>query len=170
MTPFLAYVIPVSGGAPDNTLPGGGGYPDNTLPGGGVGIWPRPPSPGRPDQGLPRPPHYPDQGLPGGGGHPDQGLPGGGGYPDQGLPGQPGHPDQGLPPSAQPKPAARNIPPKPAIPPSGSNGTYVLVMVAPGVAKWAWVAGGGQVDNTLPEGQPGPDQGLPDQPGAQPKS
>ncbi|MET0653690.1 MAG: hypothetical protein ABWY63_14360 [Hyphomicrobiaceae bacterium] len=90
MQPFLAFVLPISGGQPDQGLPGQppgvgvpgfpthpiapGGPPPGVWPQPPVGIWPNPPGGGpRPDQGLPgqRPPgiwggapSYPDQGLP----------------------------------------------------------------------------------------------------------
>jgi hypothetical protein len=48
MQPFLAMILPVSGGHPDNSLPGG-------IPGLPTHPW-VPPSPGAPDQGLPLPP------------------------------------------------------------------------------------------------------------------
>jgi len=157
------YPISIGGGQPDNSLPGGGGFnpvdPGYGQGGGGP----------RPDQGLPWQPGHVGNRPPGSyPGRPDQGLPGSPGHPDQGLPGSPGHPDQGLPPSAQPKPAASNVPEKPSSPPTGGEGTYVLVMVAPGVAKWAWVAGSGQIDAAPPSGTP-PTAGTPLPPTPAPK-
>jgi len=156
----------------------GGGHPDQGLPGIPPGYWGGV-APPYPDQGLPGVPPGPSQGP----GFPTNPIAPGGQppYPSQGpgFPtnpiapggrppgiwgGPPLYPDQGLPggqPGVTPHPAAANVPAKPSAPPSGGEGTYVLVMVAPGVARWAWVAGGGSVDNTLPGSQPGVDNTLP---------
>lgn len=81
MAGFLAYIIPVDAGRPDQGLP--------SPP---LGTW----------GGVGQP--YPDQGLPGNQPYPDQGLPGQPPYPSQGpgFPthpiapgGQPPHPSQG---------------------------------------------------------------------------
>lgn len=67
---YLAYIIPIEGGRPDQGLPGGGGYPDNSLP--------RPP--GRPAHPIVIPPDAVEPGVPT---HPIY-LPV---YPDNSLPG-----------------------------------------------------------------------------------
>jgi hypothetical protein len=107
MQPFLAMILPVSGGVPTHPIAPGGPPP---RPWGPINY---------PDQGLPGNQPYPDQGLPG----QQPGIWGGGGvgnYPDAGFPGpQPGgpvrpwgpinYPDQGLP-GAQPVPGRPSHP------------------------------------------------------------
>jgi hypothetical protein len=104
--PFMAMIIPIAGGRPDQGLPGqppgiwGGGnvpmptppiyYPPSGGGGGGgqpPGIWPSPGHPSHPIAPGGRPPGiwggappYPDQGLPGGGGG-GTGIWGGGNVP-----------------------------------------------------------------------------------------
>ena len=68
---------------------------------------------------------HPDQGLPGGGAYPDQGLPGGGAHPGNRPPGSGAHPGN-RPPGSGAHPGNR---------PPGSGS-------------------GGQIDNSLPEGEP----------------
>jgi hypothetical protein len=171
--PFLAYVIPVSGGQPDQGLPGqppgiwpGPGFPTHPIAPGGPppGIWPGQPG-HRPDQGLPQPPGiWPNP--PGGGNRPDQGLPPGTVIPPPqvGIPifpgqlpsfgGEGGKPDQSLPGG---QPGVSN-------PIAGGfilvyHPSYGYVLVKQGGSS-----GGGSPDQSLPGSQPGPDQGLPSQP------
>ena len=170
--PFLAYVIPVSGGGqPDQGLPGQPpgvnipGFPTHPIaPGGGgspPGIWP---SPGHPSHPI----------APGGGGNrPDQGLPPGTIIPPPqvGIPvfpgqlpvpgGEGGKPDQGLPGG---QPGVSN-------PIAGAfilvyHPSHGYVLVKQGGGSSSGSGGGGSPDQGLPGEQPYPDQGLP---GSQPQ-
>jgi hypothetical protein len=165
--PYLAMIIPVhneggslpswgggwgSGPRPDQGLPGYG-HPDQGLPGyGHPGNRPPGSSSGRPDNSLPWAPVRPGQGLPGNQPGIDNSLPGGWGRPDQGLPG------------AQPKAYSAAIPPKPPESVNTEQGVWVIVDVN-GTLAWAWAQkpeGQPGIDNSLPGGQPRPDQGLPE--------
>jgi hypothetical protein len=106
MNPILAFIIPLSGNLPDNSLPPGfGGRPDQGLP-----------SYGRPDQGLP------------GYGHPDQGLPGHG-HPGNALPIAPVRPSPPivLPPITTWPPQIPNLPDN-ALPPGHGHPSQPIVI------------------------------------------
>jgi len=172
--PFLAYIMPVSGGeSPDQGLPGGGYYPDQGLP----PIF----HPGHPDHGLPSAPGHPDQGLPGRPPHVGNRPPGTGRPPHVGggpaYPGRPvdpdwgvdlEHPDQSLPEGGEPVEPGQL--PEPPVPPDLED-KIVAGLYVPGKG-WTWKSypmPEEHPDQGLPGGRPPrPDQGLPPRP--QPKA
>lgn len=173
MSGFLAYIMPIDAGRPDQGLPGmpvgpsqGPGFPTNPIAPGGQppGIWP---SPGRPDQGLPGsqpgvsnpiviPPNGIEEGTPS---HPIV-------IPNPGTPTQPIH----IPPELVGPPGSPGVPTHPIrLPPlvpthpiSGVASVNYVHVYAPGIGG-AWLYIGGKPDQGLPEGgsEPYPDQGLP---------
>jgi hypothetical protein len=133
MSTFLAIVIPI-----------GSGYPDQGLPVPPPGIWPGPGVPTHPiAPGGPPPGIWPSPGHPSHpiapGGPPPQVWPG---------PGQPTHPIF-LPPT-QPPPPAEVWPPQPPDKPQPKEGYYLAYV--PGLGQWVYIP----VDTTKPVPVPEP--------------
>lgn len=152
MQPFLAMILPVSGGHPDNSLPpvppGGGLTPSHpiVIPGAPPGAPGSPENPIywpiAPDQGLPGRPPYPSQGpvRPGRPVDPGWGW-GGGEHPSTGpvRPGRPVDPGYGIPELGDLGPAHPWVPPSgEALPPPPADivDDYVVAVWNP--TKQAW--------------------------------
>ena len=135
--PFLAMIVPVSGGGES------GGHPSHPIY-----------HPGHPDHGRPIDPGF---GRPGGGGGVDPGWGVGGGAPpswgggwgsgnrpDNSLPGSGARPDHGLPDPPQPKGSLHAALPESSIPshpdkPNPDDGEWVLVALGERNVSWAWM-------------------------------
>jgi hypothetical protein len=194
--PFLAMIIPVSSGAPDQGLPGVPpgvnvpGFPTHPIApggGGGVGIWPSPGYPshpiapgGQPPGIWPQPPVgiWPrPPGGGGGGGAPDNSLPPGAVIPPPQV-GIPVFPTNPIAPGGSPGAPDNTLPggqPGVSNPISGGfilvfHPSYGWVLVSASGSGSGGGSGGGKPDQGLPGEQPKPDQGLPSTPpSAQPK-